>query len=93
MVDPDVWNFAIVACIIVCGTGGLAFIATRFIRSLHKPKYPDQLPQGKYDEQIAQLQRSMDAVAVEVERIAEAQRFHTRLLADGLHTSAVGDEK
>jgi hypothetical protein len=35
----------------------------------------------------------MDAIAVEVERIAEAQRFSTRLLSEGLHSSAVGDER
>ena len=32
--------------------------------------------------QIEQLQLSIDSVAVEVERIAEAQRFSTRLLAE-----------
>ena len=33
-------------------------------------------------EQLAQLQTSVDAMAVELERISEGQRFATRLLAE-----------
>jgi hypothetical protein len=32
--------------------------------------------------QMEQLQQSVDAIAVEVERIAEAQRFSAKLLAE-----------
>ena len=31
------------------------------------------------DARLEQLQQSIDAIAIEVERIGEAQRFHTRL--------------
>lgn len=34
-------------------------------------------------EQLRQLQESVDTMAVEVERIEEAQRFNARLLAEG----------
>jgi hypothetical protein len=33
-------------------------------------------------EQIAQLQNSVDSISIEVERISEAQRFTTSLLAE-----------
>ncbi len=34
------------------------------------------------DERLAQLQQSVDAIAIEVERIGEAQRFSARLQSD-----------
>ena len=34
------------------------------------------------DERMEQLQQSVDAVAIEVERIGEAQRFNTKLQAE-----------
>lgn len=38
---------------------------------------------GAADEgRLEQLQQSVDAIALEVERIGEAQRFHTKLQAD-----------
>jgi hypothetical protein len=36
-----------------------------------------------------QLQQSVDAIAVEVERIAEAQRFSAKLLAEKHETPAL----
>lgn len=32
---------------------------------------------------LGQLQQSVDAISIEVERLSEAQRFTTRLLAEG----------
>ena len=41
------------------------------------------LPQAQLaDERIEYLQQSVDAVALEVERIGEAQRFHDKLRAE-----------
>jgi len=93
MVNPDVVSFAIVACVLVAGLGGVAFIATQTWRAMRRTKQAEALQQPRYDEQLAQLQQSMDAVAVEVERIAEAQRFSTRLLADGARTTSIGEER
>ena len=93
MIDPDVWNFAVVAGVIVAGMGGIGFIAIRFTRALRHTQPSASLTQPRYDEQLAQLQQSMDAIAVEVERIAEAQRFSTRLLADGLRSSSIGEQQ
>jgi hypothetical protein len=52
------------------------------MRALHRTPKRDALPQPNLDQQFAQLQQSVDAIAVEVERIAEGQRFSTKLLAE-----------
>ncbi|HWG34520.1 MAG TPA: hypothetical protein VN650_10155 [Gemmatimonadaceae bacterium] len=81
--DRDVISFAGVMVIIIGSIGALGFMATALMRSFVRAKQPATLPAQRYDEQLAQLQQSVDAIAVEVERIAEAQRFSTRLLSDG----------
>jgi hypothetical protein len=48
-------------------------------------------PQGippELNARLAQMQQSIDAIAVEVERISEGQRFTTKLLADRSTASA-----
>jgi hypothetical protein len=39
-------------------------------------------PSGQLDDQLSHLEQSLDAVAIEVERIGEAQRFMTKVVAD-----------
>jgi len=79
--DPDVANFAIVAAIIVAMVGCLAPITVWFVRALN-PKKNRELASPLYEQRLDQLQQSVDAIAVEVERIAEAQRFSAKLLAE-----------
>ena len=81
--DRDVVNFAGVMVIIIGSIGALGYMTTALMRSFGRAKQPPALPQQRFDEQFAQLQQSIDAIAVEVERIAEAQRFSTKLLSDG----------
>lgn len=38
------------------------------------------------EERLKQLEASTEGIALQVERIAEGQRFVTKLLADGTHT-------
>ena len=51
---------------------------------------PGALPEGSelsaLPRQMAQLQQSLDSVALEVERISEGQRFVTRLMAERSNT-------
>ena len=47
-------------------------------RSRRQNSTPAQLPEGRLD----YLQQSVDAIALEVERIGEAQRFNERLRAE-----------
>jgi len=80
--DPEVANFAVVAVIIVGMVGSLSAILVWMLRGLKQKTSPRELPNPLYEQRLDQLQQSVDAIAVEVERIAEAQRFSAKLLAE-----------
>lgn len=80
--DPVVITFAAVSCIIVGLVGSLAFIGVVCIRLLNKPKGPPRRLNEQDDHRLDHLQQSVDAIAIEVERIAEAQRFSAKLLSE-----------
>lgn len=84
--DPDVANFGVVAVIIVVMVGALSAIAVALVRGLKTKSVPRDLPNLLYEQRFDQLQQSVDAIAVEVERIAEAQRFSAKLLAERSET-------
>jgi hypothetical protein len=79
--DPDVWNFAMVMLVIIASLGGLCgiWVATRW--ALGAAKRKETAPSRLDDARLEQLQQSVDSIAIEVERIAEAQRFSAKLLA------------
>lgn len=81
--SQDVKDFAAVMMVIVISAGSLLVLAAGAYYAFTRSKRAAQLPQQGFDDQLTQLQRSVDAVALEVERIAENQRFTTRLLAQG----------
>ena len=87
--DPDVYSFMVVMLIIVAAIACLAGIGILSLRAFYRTKTPPSLPQQNYDERFAQLQQSVDAIAVEVERIAEGQRFSTKLLAESTRGTAL----
>ena len=88
--DPDVANFAIVAVVIVAMVGALAAITVGLVRGVQKKPVHRDLPNTlAFEQRFDQLQQSVDAIAVEVERIAEAQRFSAKLLAERGETSTV----
>lgn len=81
--DPDVANFGVVAIIIVGMVGallGMAMWAWRVGKATSTSTR--ERPSPLYEQRFDQLQQSIDAIAVEVERIAEAQRFSAKLLAE-----------
>jgi hypothetical protein len=47
----------------------------------------DAAAQARIEERLNQLTNAVDAIAVEVERISEGQRFTTKLLAENAHLS------
>ena len=55
-----------------CGIGVVTY------RSVKRIDNPRRAPSAELQEQIVQLQQSVDSIAIEVERIAEAQRFMAR---------------
>ncbi|HEV8448398.1 MAG TPA: hypothetical protein VGQ44_16330 [Gemmatimonadaceae bacterium] len=46
---------------------------------------------GEISDRMAKLDNAVDAMAVEVERISEGQRFVTKVLAERGSTPAIGD--
>ena len=75
--DPGL--LAQVAVIVVLTTSALATVAVVAVRAVRRTKrLPPPAPQ---DERLEHLQQSVDAIAIEVERIAEAQRFSAKLAA------------
>jgi hypothetical protein len=82
--DPDVITFAGVAAVSICSLAALAAIGLAVIRSLRRSPPPRELSNRlEIEQRFDQLQQAVDAIAVEVERIAEAQRFSAKLLAEG----------
>jgi hypothetical protein len=59
------------------GTVTIVFIK----RHQYKSAQPS-IPLDRIAQQLASLQETVEATAIEVERIAEGQRFTTKLLAD-----------
>jgi hypothetical protein len=85
--DPDVANFAVVALIIVGMVASLSAITVWLVREVQKKAPARELPNAfQFEQRFDQLQQSVDAIAVEVERIAEAQRFSAKLLAERSET-------
>jgi hypothetical protein len=79
--NPEVANFGVVAVIIVLLAGSLSLIVVGLVRGLSAKPKQTRVSEGN-SAQLEQLQQSVDAIAVEVERIAEAQRFSAKLLAE-----------
>ncbi|MEO7217129.1 MAG: hypothetical protein ABI026_02970 [Gemmatimonadaceae bacterium] len=91
--DPDVINFAGVMVVIIGSLAATGFLGIAFMRFFHRAKMPRALPPEKFDEQFAQLQQSVDSIAVEVERIAESQRFSTRLLSEANRSENYSEDR
>lgn len=70
--------YAIITMIITSGvtltTLGVAFMVRR--------RTPAALPGADLRPQLERIEHAVEAMAIEVERISEAQRFTTKLLAD-----------
>lgn len=74
----------------VCVLGPLA---TGFARSLWKRSSKPALPPGVFNEATQRLERlegAVDAIAVEIERISEGQRFVTKLLSESQPAPMLG---
>lgn len=74
--------------------GCLTGIIITFIRRRSKQPLPPLEVTKRLDdvlERLARLENGIDATAVEVERISEAQRFTARVLAERSVTSALPD--
>jgi Na+-transporting methylmalonyl-CoA/oxaloacetate decarboxylase gamma subunit len=81
--DPDVISFAVVSTVIVALLGVVAVMGVWVVRALKKKSAPPEISNRlEIEARFDQIQQAVDAIAVEVERITEAQRFSAKLLAE-----------
>jgi hypothetical protein len=79
---------------VIVGMGCFTGIVTSYLK-FRRPKQVSSSPElmeqlSDISDRLARLDNAMDAVAVEVERISEAQRFTSKLLAERATGTAVG---
>lgn len=86
MVNPDIVEFAQVMTII--GTFGIVMISCIVVGLKVVKRRPTERP-ALDDNRLQHLEQAVDAIALEVERISEGQRFTTRLLAQRQGDGAV----
>jgi len=80
--DPDVATFAQVCVVIVSLVGSLCAIGVLMAFAMKRLKRKTSPTLDSADQRLEQLQQSVDAIAIEVERISEGQRFVTKLLSE-----------
>lgn len=76
--------FAMVA-VIVIGRPMVKAIAAKTEAEAKRPALPQEVAA-----RLERMEQSIDAIAVEIERISEGQRFTTKLLAEVRDTPALG---
>ena len=75
--------FAIMAVIVIFVVSPIAIAFARLIwKRTSEPRRPAPVADDTTVRRMAELQQSMDAMAVEIERIAEGQRFVTKLMSE-----------
>lgn len=94
--DPQVGNFAAVMVIIAgFATAMTALVLTiKIVVQKTKPKpVASEWNAPQIDEaRFARLENAVDAIAIEVERMSEAQRFSAKLMSERLPASS-GDSR
>jgi hypothetical protein len=83
--DGDVLIFAQVMTVIVCSVGALVMIGFGAKVLWHISSRKKLTPVMRADDsRMERLESAVDAIAIEVERISEAQRFTVGLLSERL---------
>jgi len=80
--SPDLWVPAVTTIVIVAIVCGSAYsLLKMYMRRGSEPDVAEAALKQIHDE-LGQLQQAVDAIAIEVERLSEGQRFTTRQLAE-----------
>lgn len=82
IVEPS--EVAIVA--IVFGTTAATILSLAKMRMRSSERRPE-LSDPAVDERLYRIEQAVDAMAIEIERMAESQRFTTKILAERLPSS------
>jgi hypothetical protein len=80
MVDPDVYSFAVVVAVIAGFIGSMValFIGARIALNRTRPREIARVDDARFE----RLEQAVDSIAIEIERMSEAQRFTAKLLSD-----------
>jgi hypothetical protein len=82
--NPELWVPAVATIAIVAIVAGTAY---RLLKMWLQRSGHLSLPEADLQEirdRLVQVQHSVDAIAIEVERLSEGQRFTTKLLAESV---------
>ena len=88
MIDENVVGIVSIITIFVVFPIVLAYTRLIWKRSANPPAARSQLNDDTAH-RIVQMQQSIDAMALEIERISEGQRFVTKLLAERMRDAAL----
>ena len=89
--DTDVIMFAQVMTIIVvsiASLSGIVLISRALWRIGSRTRPDSSLDTREHDDRLRHLETAVDSIAIEVERISEAQRFMVGLLGDPSRANA-----
>jgi hypothetical protein len=80
LLDPDVYSFAVVVAVIAGFIGSMValFIGARIALQRTKPREIAPVDDARFE----RLEQAVDSIAIEIERMSEAQRFTAKLLSE-----------
>ena len=90
---PDVAELAQVLAVIGAFTLAMVGVAAVARRAFHQPRTPKPRDQAAVidEARFSRLEDAVETIAIEVERIAEAQRFSAKLLAERARETSSDD--
>ena len=74
-------EFAAFTMVVASGTYVITYLTRAYLRRFEITHQVKGIP-AELDERLACIESAVDAIAVEVERVSEGQRFTTRLLTE-----------
>ena len=80
MNDDQVFVFAMT--MLICATCVAFAIVAAFVRRRKAPTAQEIPADRGFSDRLERMERAIDTIAVEVERVSEAQRFVTKVLAE-----------
>ncbi len=85
VIDSAISSLAVVLSLGIVGWTIVAFTRARRGKVIASSPSPESLQ--PMEQRLQRLEQTTEAIALEVERIAEGQRFVTKLLSDAEHPS------
>ena len=89
--DPDVYSFAVVMGVIGSFITSMValYMGAKWVGHRMKPRPITPID----DERFARLEQAVDTMAIEIERMTEAQRFTAKLLSERVNAVLPGEHR